>query len=434
MSRREDRYCIIGGGSAGIGAAKSLQENHIPFDLVEREGDLGGLWDYSGQGSRVYESTHLISSRNNTQFGDFPMPADYPHYPNHRLYLSYLRSLARRYGIYDRATFGASVERLSPEGPGWEVALSSGETRYYRGVIVANGLLREPRLPDDPGRFGGTVLHSSRYRSADVFRDKRVLVVGSGNSGCDIAVDAAHVARQTLHSARRGYHYMPKFIAGQPTQEWLMEISPGFGSPEEYWSHVKSVFKLAGYDGEDYGLPRPDHRIEQAHPIMNSQVLYHIGHGDIVPKPGVKLLKERSVVFEDGSEAEVEVLVYATGYRVSLPFLAPGIVDWEQGMAGMFLNAIPREYDNLIFSGYINSPSGFGNLANAAGRFLVAYLKAQEARSRSWRVLGELKTRWRELDLGQDNYVKTERHRHEVDLWKYVKTLNFLRAKLEAAA
>lgn len=428
--RHSDKFCVIGGGASGIGTSKSLKQHGIPFDIVEREDDFGGVWYFGSGASRVYESTHLISTRMNTQFGDFPMPSDYPVYPNHRLYLAYLRSMARHYGLYERATFGTSVEKLYPDGSGWEVQLSNGERRYYQGVIVANGLLRKPRVHVYPGRFEGDVLHSSEYRGASVLRDKRVLVVGSGNSGCDIAVDAAHVARTVLHSSRRGYHYMPKFVDGRPTQEWLMEISPQFGSPEEYWRYVKGVFKLAGFDGQDYGLPKPDHEIDQAHPIMNSQVLHYIGHGDIVPKPDIGLLKPRSVVFCDGSEAEVDTVVYATGYDISVPFLEREVVDWGRGMSDMFLNAIPTRYDNLIFSGYLNSPGGFGNLASASGEFLVAYLKAREARSRPWRVLEELKTRWSDLDLGQRRFMSTDRHRHEVDLWKYIKTLNFLRVKL----
>src|SRR5439155_4739470 len=118
--------------------------------------------------------------------------------------------------------------------------------------------------PAYPGEFSGERLHSSAYRSSEIFKGKRVLVIGGGNSGCDIAVDAALAADQTFHSTRRGDHYMPKVIHGKPTQEWLVELGSRFTSQEAYWDHVQQQFKAAGYDATDYGLPAPDHAIHEA--------------------------------------------------------------------------------------------------------------------------------------------------------------------------
>ncbi|HEY8360237.1 MAG TPA: NAD(P)-binding domain-containing protein, partial [Ramlibacter sp.] len=329
MARRDDvRVCIIGGGPLGIGLARELGEGGIAYDLYEAESDLGGVWNGDGACGRVYPSLHLISPKFNTQVPDFPMPAHYPAYPNHRMMLDYLRDYARHFGVYEHAVFDTAVSWLTPEGDGWQVELSTGERKRYSIVAVCNGAQRLPSIPSIPGSFTGEVLHSMDYKSPDVLRGKRVLVVGAGNSGCDIAVDAVHHAASVLHSTRRGYHYYPKFIGGAPTPQWMLQLGNKFGSKAETMAYVQQVFKLAGFDGVDYGLPQPDHAIDAAHPIMNSQILYHIGHGDIAPKGDIECFAGREVLFRDGSKAEVDLVLYATGYERDFPFIDPALLEW----------------------------------------------------------------------------------------------------------
>ena len=426
------RYCIVGGGAAGIGIAKWLKAKKISFDLFEAEEDFGGNWYFGRPCSRVYQTTHLISSKKNTQFSDFPMPEDYPPYPDHRQMLSYLRNVASHFGLYENARFCTAVESMKPVGADWVVTLSDGETWRYRGVFIANGRLGKPVIPNYPGRFDGEVLHSADYKNANIFTGKRVLIIGAGNSGCDIAVDAATTASQTYHSMRRGYHFMPKFIQGLPTQEWLMENSRNFDSPKAFWRHVQQVFKLAGFDPVDFGLPAPDHEIDQAHPIMNSRVLYHIGHGDIVSKPDIETFDGSHVRFLDGTQAEIDLVLFATGYRISVPFIPETYLEWKGSWLDLFCYIFHRRYDNLFFLGYHNAPSGLGNVANAVGSCLVAYLDAFEKRSRAFEIFQKMK-QGPFLDLGHGRFIKTDRHSYEVDLWKLIQALNFLRTKFEAA-
>lgn len=424
----ESKYCVIGGGPLGIAIGKALEQGGIPFDLYEREDDFGGTWYFGTPSSFVYTSAHLISSKANTQFSDHPMPREYPEYPRHDQFLAYLREVATRFGLYEHAHFGRAVESIEPAGSQWRVRLA-GETgaRSYRGVLVANGRLRKPIVPVYSGRFDGEVVLAQDYRSPEVFKGKRVLVVGGGNSGCDIAVAATCCAARVLHSTRRAYHYFPKFIAGRATQDWLMALSERFASGEGLRKYVRETLKLAGFDPTDYGLPAPDHDIDQAHPIMNSLILYHIGHGDIAPKPDIRELRGRSVVFEDGSTEEVDLLLYATGYDSDLPFLRP-----EHLREGdLYMRSLHKRFDNLAFFGYINAASGFGNLANVGGRFLVEYLRAYERDSEAFRVFRAMK-HGPEPDFGEARFVKTDRHRVEVDLWRYLRALNLLTSKLAA--
>ncbi|WP_085317152.1 flavin-containing monooxygenase [Derxia lacustris] len=436
--QQPSRVCIIGAGASGITVGKTLARAGIDFDIVDAAEDFGGNWQPSGPASKVYESTHLISSRSNTQFSDVPMAADWPAYPRHTLFWHYLKQVAAHYDLQRHARFGVAVERMQAApgacngADGWQLQLSDGSAPVYRDVVVCNGLLRKPRRIAYPGEFTGQQLHSGDYKTATMFRGKRVLVIGGGNSGCDIAVDAGQNAVAAFHSTRRGYHYLPKFLDGKPTQEWLMNEAKRFDSPADYWAHVKATIRLAGFDGTAFGLPAPDHDIDQAHPIMNSQLLYHVGHGDVVPKPDVARFDGGRVHFTDGSSADIDVVVHATGFEVSLPFLDKSVVDWTRGLSGIFLHMVPPKHDNLLFFGYLNAPSGYGNVANTTARFIDGYFKARQRQSRGWQVLQQLKLRWNELDLGQDRYMRTERHAHEFDLWKYLATVNFLAAKLAA--
>ncbi len=415
------KVCIIGGGPLGIGLARELSEGSIDYDLYESESDLGGVWNGDGASGRVYPSLHLISPKFNTQVPDFPMPDDYPAYPNHKLMLAYIRSYARAFGVYDKAILNTSVNWIEQNGSGWTVETSDGARKHYSLVAVCNGAQRTPHFPDPPyaGTFSGTVLHSMDYKSPDQVSGKRVLVIGAGNSGCDIAVDACHHASATYHSTRRGYHYYPKFIGGKPTPQWMLQLGNKFSSREDTLAYMQQVFKLAGYDGTDYGLRKPDHALDAAHPIMNSQILYHIGHGDIFPKDDVSRFDGTTVHFKDGSSAEIDVMIYATGYDREFPFLDPALLQWKAGLPDLFIHIAPRDLHSIFFFGFVNAAAGLGDGLRLQGQFVRSYILAQERNSGGYRKFIKAKQD-DEPNLGQDYFLNSHRHSWEVDFWKFI--------------
>ena len=315
-----DRYCILGAGTSGLAVAKNFLEADIPFDCLEREDDIGGNWYFGKPASSIYDSTHLISSKRLTEYTDFPMPEDYPEFPGHELVFEYLRNYARHFDLNNHIQFGTSVARMEPVDGGWCVELEDGASRLYRGVVIANGHNWDPRLPDYPGEFTGEVLHSSEYKVAETMRNKRVLVVGGGNSGCDLAVEAAIHAREASLSLRRGYHVLPKFFKGKPIDQcgetvhrwrlplWIRRVA------------AKMVVRWVLGPPEQSGLPRPDHRLFESHPIINSRLHYQAAHGNLDVRGDIARLDGDTVHFVDGTHADFDLIIYATGFRVSFSF------------------------------------------------------------------------------------------------------------------
>jgi cation diffusion facilitator CzcD-associated flavoprotein CzcO len=210
-------YCLIGAGAAGLGALQVLRDEGFSVDCFERSDRVGGHWHTD------YECLHLITPRDSSGFDGFPMPDEYPLFPSRDQMRDYILGFAAHHGLGSHIRFNTAVTSARPLDPsglaGWEVATSDGERHTYDGVIVANGHLWDPFVPDYPGHFDGRVLHSGRYRNGKDLDGDRVLVVGAGNSGCDLAVDAAQAGRETYVSVRNGLVFQPKTLFGRPRSE-----------------------------------------------------------------------------------------------------------------------------------------------------------------------------------------------------------------------
>ncbi len=148
-----DKVCIIGAGFSGLAAAKTFHERGIPFDCLEREKDIGGLWNEATNTGVVYDSTYLVSSRKYTGFGDYPMPDDYPTYPSHREALAYLRNYAQEFGVLDRVELNTTVEHAERTQGGWRVQIAGeARARFYRALVIASGHHDVPRDAQDSGQ------------------------------------------------------------------------------------------------------------------------------------------------------------------------------------------------------------------------------------------------------------------------------------------
>ncbi len=427
-------YAVIGAGPSGLAAARNLQRAGIPWTGYELASGVGGLWDIDGPRSTVYESAHLISSKRTTEFAEHPMGDDVADYPSHRELLAYFRDFARRFDLTSGFRFETEVVAAAPHPDGgWTVTVEhAGERIEHRhaGVLVANGTLSEPSVPTFAGEFDGEVLHTSAYKSPTVFAGKRVLIIGAGNSGCDIAVDAVHHAASVDLSVRRGYYFVPKYLFGKPADT----LNQGRPLPPRIKQAIDTrVLRMFTGDPTRFGFPEPDYKIYESHPIVNTLVLHHLGHGDLRVRPDVERLDGDGVAFRDGTRSPYDVVVLATGYHLHYPFLDPALLRWSgRGSApDLYLNIFTQADRDLFVLGMIEA-SGIGWQGRYEQAELVAsYLRARRDRPDAARALEERVAGPRPDLSGGYHYLGLERMSYYVNKDAYRAAV---RAEIEGLA
>lgn len=418
--------CIIGAGPSGISMAKRLKEHGIPFDLFDASDDVGGNWYFKNPNgmSACYESLHIDTSKWRLAYEDFPVPADWPDFPHHAQLLQYLRDYARHFGLYPLMTFNTKVETAERGADGlWRVGLSTGETRTYDVLFVANGHHWDARVPDYPGEFDGPAFHSHAYRTpfdpVDM-RGKNVVVVGMGNSAMDIASELAQrpIAKNLWVSARRGVWVLPKYMNGKPADKASM---PHWMPRALGQRMARNVIKKTLGRMEDYGLPAPDHEPLEAHPSVSGEFLTRAGCGDIKFKPAIKALEGKRVRFADDTVEEVDAIVFATGYRISFPFFNdPALKPDAEHRFPLFKRMLKTGVDNLFFLGLAQPLPTLVNFAEQQSKLAAAYLLGQYAPP-SASEMDQVTAKDEAFYLG--GYYASARHTIQVDFNHYVADL-----------
>ena len=368
-------YCVIGAGAAGLAALQVLRDEGFSVDCFEKADRVGGHWHTD------YDCLHLITPRDSSGFEGLPMPADYPLFPSRDQMRDYILGFAAHHGLGSRIRFNTAVTEVRPIGErglgGWEVATSDGERRAYDGVIVANGHLWDPFVPEYPGEFAGHVVHSGRYRDTGDLHGERVLVVGAGNSGCDLAVDAAQAGRDTHVSVRAGLVFQPKTLFGRPRSElpWLTRL------PVRAQERVtRALIDVSLGRPERYGLPAPATRnLHRNRPVVNGQLLHFIHHGRVRVAPAIERFDGHDVYFTDGTTRAFDTIVYATGFKATLPVLGGVPLERAEGVplrvAGMTL---PPGLERLFFVGLAAPRGPQLPVYSAQSRLVAKLLRAYE--------------------------------------------------------
>ncbi len=402
------RICIIGAGACGLSMARAARRHGIAYDHFERHSDIGGVWDQSNPGSPVYDSAHMISSKTMSAFKGFPMPADYPDYPGHRQILAYLRAFAKAFDLRSAIRFSTGVTSAEKRDGRWAVTLDSGETRQYDAVVAATGLAWHPRMPTYPGAFSGEMIHSSKFRSPDIFRGRRVLVIGAGNSGVDIASDAARMADKAFLSMRRAYHFIPKHIFGMPADVFAVT---GSILPMRLQQYVFAfVLKLLNGDVTRHGLRKPDHLPLSSHPIVNTAAMLHMAHGDLTPKVDVERFDGNEVVFTDGSREEIDLIVAATGYVHKAPFADPQLLANDGEESNLFMRTFSRKDPTFTCGGFIEINGGVYQFYDEFNDIAANYFRDMADGNPRARRFEEI-VRSGAYDVsGRVNYVESPRH------------------------
>jgi len=402
---------------------------------------IGGNWRYENDNgtSSAYKSLHINSARKLMSYKAFPMPEDYPDYPSHYQVAKYFDDYAAHFGLTERITFRTEVVATEPADGGWEVTVegADGERRSerYRAVLVANGHHWKPRWPEPPfqgaEKYEGEQVHVHHYREADVLVGKRVLVLGIGNSAVDVAVESSRIAEKTFLAMRRGAYVLPKFLGGKPIDEASPPISTYLPMSVRRF-FMNRLLKLAVGEMTDYGLPKPDHKLLEAHPTVSSELLPRIGHGDIAVKPNIdRFLGGRTVRFADGSEGDIDLVIYCTGYEISFPFLGADVFAAKDNRMPLYKRAVSVENPGLFFIGFVQPLGPIMPIAEAQSEWIADLLRGRAALPSAEEMRSEIAAYEQWMDK---RFVSSKRHTIEVDFHPYLREIRRERKRVKQAA
>ena len=419
------RVCVIGAGASGLPVVKALRERGIAFDCFERSDRVGGLWVFRNRSglSSIYRSLRTNTSTPRTAYADFPMPADYPDFPDHSQMASYLEGYADAFGLKERIAFNTTVVAARRDAEGWSIALDSGETRRYGALVVASGHHWDPKWPEPPvpGAFDGRVLHARDYIGPEEpvgMAGKRVIVVGLGNSAIDIAEELSRpgIAEQVYLSARRGAWILPKRILGRPIDQ--LDVTQPLVPWQVQSLLTRLILKLfTPAPPWRYGLPRPDHPPLGAHPTISEHALERLRAGRILAKPALTHLEGRTARFSDGSAVEADVVLFCTGYRVSFPFFDTAFLSAPDNDLPLWQRMVRPGERDLFFVGLLQPLGALMPIAEAQARLIAACLAGAYDLPDRQTMQREME---RERQQAAARYVRSARHTMEVDFDRYL--------------
>ncbi|MBV8923841.1 MAG: NAD(P)/FAD-dependent oxidoreductase [Bradyrhizobium sp.] len=346
---------IIGAGPAGLACAAMLRKAGLSATVLEKTGAVGSVWRLH------YDRLHLHTDRDHSGLPGMAMPRDYPTYPSRAQVVDYLEAYARHFEI--RPRFNTDVVRVRRGGEGWRVETDAGEF-LAPVVVVATGIASAPYRPSWPGMetFQGNIIHSSEYRDATAFAGKRVLVVGFGNSGGEIALDLAEAGIEVALAVRSPVQIIPRDLLGVPILTWVILYRH---LPARLVDAINApVLRLALGDFEKLGLRRaskgPRRMVEEdGHvPLIDIGTLARIRDGSIRLRGGIDRLSDSAIVFADGAEETFDAIVLATGFRPDLRRLIAG----EDGLFDQHglprVTGRPTAAPGFYFCGQITVPTG----------------------------------------------------------------------------
>ncbi|CAJ1495917.1 flavin-containing monooxygenase [[Mycobacterium] burgundiense] len=421
MQHSSPRTAIIGAGISGLTAGKMLKDYGIPYTTFETSDRIGGNWAFGNPNghSSAYRSLHIDTSRHRLSFKDFPMPEHYPSFPHHSEIKQYLDDYADAFGLLDHIEFGNGVVHARLADNCWQIEDQAGAVREFDLLVVGNGHHWDARLPDFPGEFTGEWIHSHHYIDPNTplqLTGKRILVVGIGNSAADITVELSSKSLQnevTL-STRSSAWIVPKYLAGQPGDKFF-RTTPYL--PLSWQRKAAQWFApLVGADPTKYGLPPANHKLFEAHPTQSVELPLRLGSGDVTPKPNVLRLDGQRVHFEDGTSAEFDAIIYATGYNITFPFFDPEFIGAPDNQIRLYKRMFKPGIENLVFIGFAQAIPTLFPFVECQSRLLAAYAVGRYA-------LPSVAEMERVIDTDQQLHaghcVDRPRHTQQVDYFYY---------------
>ena len=419
MKGNKQRVCIIGAGPSGIAAIKNISEQGIAVKAYDFNENVGGNWIYSENSSHssVFETTHIISSKTLSQYEDFPFKSSVADYPSHSELCSYFQDYAKHFNLYPFIQFNSLVKHCDRVGEDrWEVTIKyegKEKKEIFTDLVVCNGHHWQPKYPSYPGDFIGEFIHSHDYKKAEPFKNKKVLVIGGGNSACDVAVETSRVSQKTSVSWRRGYRILPKFFMGIPVDVFASSMTFLPVSIRNFLAGI--LVKLTTGSNSIYGLPPVEHKFGETHPTVNSELLYKIRHGNVKPKGEIDRFEGKIVFFKDGTKEDFDVIVACTGFVLAHPFFNKTFLNYSSGPVPLYLKMLHPKYANLFFVGMFQPLGCIWPGAEQQSKLAALALTG------AWKRPSNIKKRCeREVTHPHMKQIETSRHTITVDFHKFI--------------
>lgn len=302
---------VVGAGPAGLAIGYELQRRKLPFEILER-GVAGETWRHH------YDRLHLHTLKELSSLPGLPMPKAYPRFPSGDHVHAYLQDYARHFQFPIRT--GVTVQQAIPTPTGWELS-ADGVPIECDILVVATGIWRTPYLPRIGGEaeYRGEILHSNQYRNPAPFQGQRVLVVGAGNSGSEIAVDLAENKVSTAIAVRDGATFAqhPRWAPVMRVNTWLFRYLPR--------PMAERFLRTVRRDYSAIGIPLPSRPLVDSYPTVGFALPTAVANGQIQRFGGIERFTQNGVRFTDGQEASFDVVIMATGYRPTIDFIQGGI-------------------------------------------------------------------------------------------------------------
>lgn len=398
--RHQPRICVIGAGPSGLTATKTLLEAGLDVDCYEISPDIGGHWVMNNPNGRssAYASLRTNTTKRMSRFSDFELPEDWPEFPPCARVREWLEAYVDQFGFRENIKTSTQVISAAPRGSGgWQITLQKDgvqRTEDYDALIAASGSYWDPQMPTWPGDFNGQILHAQKYHDPSTPYDmsgKNVVVVGIGNTGCEFACEIGKSAASTVYlSARSGTWIMPKTINGVPAAEGVPMSHPTDDVPEQ-------LIKLSELEREDmltqlasqkirdtYGdrmkrfeavglPPAPQHPLIKR-PTLSENLLECLEDASVLAKPNITELQGDKVQFANGEQLPADIIICATGYKLSYPYLSQDIADTRDNDLTLFCGIVPPTRTDLFFIGVSRPTGAFWPIAEAQSQYIAAVL------------------------------------------------------------
>ncbi len=419
------KVCVIGAGPSGITALKNLIDQGLDAVCYDFNTDVGGNWIYNENVSHssVFETTHIISSKTLSQYADFTFDEfekGLPDYPSHDQLRRYFQAYAAKFKLYPYIKFETLVISCElNESNQWVVQTSKGgqtTTEVFSHLVVCNGHHWKPRMPHYPGNFTGKLMHSHEFKNSTPFKGQRILVIGGGNSACDVAVETSRVSTKTTISWRRGYRIVPKFLFGKPSD--VVASRMAFLPTRLKFFFSELTVKIFSGSNKNYGLQEPEHAITGTHPTINEELLYKVRHGKVFPKGDIERFEGQQVIFKDGSVEEFDTVIACTGYILAHPFFKEDFLNYSEGDVPLYLKMLHEKYDNLFFVGMFQPLGCIWPAAELQSKIAARAIKGMWKRPENIVDLCH-----REVTHPHLNQIKTPRHTITVDFHLFTNEL-----------